>query len=119
MAKRSSSAKPSTRITIPDDQLDLPVSFDSSGNLVTLREAMQKDHPPMLSPGSLCPEKKAELTVKRIEAQPQFQIAMIGAGLVDKERAIREVRAGTAVGHQLVEIEQRMINTLLKEVPTR
>ena len=49
---------------IPKDQLDLPVTFDTSAKMVTLREIMAKGHPSVLSPASLSLEKRAEITVK-------------------------------------------------------
>ncbi|HZE62296.1 MAG TPA: hypothetical protein VE056_00370, partial [Pyrinomonadaceae bacterium] len=47
---------------------------------------------------------------KRIAQQPKFQIAMLGAGLLDQKRAIAEVKAQTSIGRALMEIEQRVIN---------
>lgn len=114
MAKKSTAkGKP---LKIPADQMDLPISFDAAGNLMTLREVMEPGHGSLLSFASLSPEKRAELTVKRIEAQPKFELAMIGGGLVNKERAIEEVKAQTDIGKALTEIEQRVINSLLEEV---
>ena len=39
---------------------------------------------------------------------------MVGAGLVDKDRAIAEVKAQSNVGRVLAEIEQRVINNLVE-----
>jgi hypothetical protein len=100
------------KANIPAEQMDLPVSFDAAGNPVTLREVVQQKAQ-MLSLAALTPEKKAELTCQRIEAQPTFELAMLGAGVVTKERAIEEVKAHTDVGRVLMEIEQRVINSLL------
>ena len=113
--------KPTSRGKIPGtkihaEQMDLPVTFDAAGNLVTLREVMEPGHGSVFSLASLSPEKRAELTVKRIDAQPKFEVAMIGGGIVDKARAIREVKAQTDIGKILTEIEQRVIQNLLDEV---
>jgi hypothetical protein len=116
MAKKAASLGKTGRIKIPDDQMDLPVTFDTAGNLLTLRQVMAPEHGSVLSVASLSPEKRAELTVKRIEAQPRFEVAMIGGGLVDKARAIEEVKAQTDIGKILTEIEQRVIQNLLEEI---
>jgi hypothetical protein len=104
---------------IPAEQLDLPVGFDPVGKLVTLREAMKPEHASVVSMASLSPEKRAELTVKRIEAQPKFELGMVGAGIVDKKRAIEEVNAQSDVGRVLMEIEQRVINSVLEQARKR
>ena len=114
MAKRASSRKKAAKTKIPNDQMDLPVSFDPDGQPVTLREAMKEGHGAVLTFASLSPEKRAELTVKRIEAQPKFELAMVDGGFVDKDRAIKEVTAQTDVGKALMEIEQRVINNVLE-----
>ena len=65
---------------------------------------------------SLSLEKRAELTIKRIEAQPEFEVAMVGGGLVDRERAIQEVKAQSRIGRVLTEIEELVVQNLLEEV---
>lgn len=108
--KKRASATPSAAPPIPDRQWDLPASYCADGNqLATLRDVVDPDVPTM-SLSELSPEQRAELVAKRIEAQPNFQIAMIGAGLLDKQRAIAEVKAYSKIGRALVEIEQKMIN---------
>jgi hypothetical protein len=101
--------------TIPPEQMELPVTFDAGGKPVTLREVMTPGHGSVLSPASLSPAKRAELTVKRIEAQPKFEVAMVGGGIVNKERAIKEVEAQSDIGKVLTEIEQRVIQNLLEQ----
>ncbi len=99
-------------VNIPPEQYNLPVTFDQSGNILTLRQMLQADSC-ALSLSSLEPEKLVELTSKRIAAKPDFEIAMVGAGLVNKARALKEVAAQTDVGRLLVEIEQRVIQRVL------
>ena len=114
MAKRKASrAKPAVS-KIPAEQLELPVTFDAAGKPVTLREAIAPGYGSVLAFASLSPEKRAELTIKRIEAQPTFEMAMIDGGIVDKSKAIQEVSSQTDIGKTLVEIEQRVINNLLE-----
>jgi len=113
MAKKPVPRGKTHGIKIPPDQLNLPVTFDAAGNPVTLKEAVEPGHGSILSFASLSPEKKAELTAKRIELQPKFEVAMVGGGIVDKRRAIQEVEAQTDIGKVLTEIEGRVIQNLL------
>ena len=106
----------SAGIKIPPEQYDMPVSCDAAGNFVTLREAMVPGYGTVQSMSLLSPEKRAELTVKRIEAQSDFELAMIGGGIVDRARAIKEVKAHTNVGRIFTEIEQRVVNNLLESL---
>lgn len=116
MAKKPSSDLKSRPIRISDEQMAMPVSFDPAGNFVTLKEVMRSGHGSVVSLVALSPEKRAELTVKRIEAQTDFEVAMIGGGVVDRERAIQEVKAHSDIGRVLIEIEQRVVQNLLEEV---
>uniref|UniRef100_A0A7C2P0K3 Uncharacterized protein n=1 Tax=Schlesneria paludicola TaxID=360056 RepID=A0A7C2P0K3_9PLAN len=115
MAKKSTTK--SLAGQVPPEQLDLPVSIDNTGKFVTLREVMQ---PTMAAKAaaltSLTPEKKAELTARRIAAQPKYQMAMVGGGMIDKDRAIEEVKSQSEIGRLLVEIEQRVINHLMQTI---
>ena len=44
---------------------------------------------------------------------------MVAGGIVDKQRAIAEVKAQTDIGKVLTEIEQRVIQNLLEEVAAK
>jgi hypothetical protein len=95
---------------IQDRQWALPASYCAGGKgWATLREVVDPDVPTMTY-SELSPEQRAELVAKRISEQPKFQIAMLGAGLLDQKRAMAEVKAQTAIGRALMEIEQRVIN---------
>jgi hypothetical protein len=108
-----------TRNDRMQEQLRMPVTFDPAGNLMTLGEVRQRGCGSVPRFESLSPEKQVELTVKRIEAQPAFEVAMVGGGIVGKERAIEEVKAQTDIGKVLTEIEKRTIDYLLEEVPSK
>jgi hypothetical protein len=118
MAKKAAIRGKTHDAKIPSKQMNLPVTFDTAGNPVTLAE-VKSGHSSVLSFASLSPEMKAELTVKRIESQPKFEVAMVGGGIVDKHRAIQEVEAQTDIGKVLVEIEGRVIQNLLDDVFAR
>jgi hypothetical protein len=91
-------------------QWELPTSYCADGKgWATLREVVDPDVPTMTY-SELSPEQRAELVAKRISEQPKFLIAMLGAGLLDQKRAMAEVKAQTAIGRALMEIEQRVIN---------
>lgn len=95
---------------VPQDQFDLPVGFTSDGSMVTLREVTASaGNFSALSLAQLTPEQVVELTTTRIEMQPKFEIGSIGAGVIGKERAISEIKAGTRLGKSLEEIEMRVI----------
>jgi hypothetical protein len=99
------------------EQMHLPVTFDSLGNLVTLGQVLAPgDGPPPLPPDSLSPEQWLELTVKRIEGQPDFQMVMLEGGFVDQRRAIQEVKGRTKVGRAVTEVQQLVVQDLMNRV---
>lgn len=59
--------------------------------------------------------QRAALVVQRIERQSTIELAMIGAGMIDKTRAITEVKNKTRVGRLLIEIEHQMIRNLIEQ----
>src|SRR6185369_6543282 len=104
------------RSVIKKEQWDMPVSFDTAGHPVSLRDYLTGlDTGNALSFSSLSPEQRTELAAKRIEMQPDYEIATIGAGVVSKERAVEEVRAQTELGRKLAQIETRVIMHLIDE----
>jgi hypothetical protein len=110
-AKRAGRKKKSEKAgAIQERQWQLPTSYCAGGKgWATLREVVDPEVPTMTY-SELSPEQRAELVAKRISEQPKFQIAMLGAGLIDQKRAMAEVKAQTAIGRALMEIEQRVIN---------
>lgn len=122
-AKRASKKKRSEKAgAIQKRQWELPASYCAGGKgWATLREVVDPEVPTMTY-SELSPVQRAELVAKRISEQPKFQIAMLGAGLIDQKRAMAEVKGQTAIGRALMEIEQRVINhqvtkALLAEQP--
>jgi hypothetical protein len=109
-AKRASKKRGLETGAIQQRQWELPTSYCADGKgWATLREVVDPDVPTMTY-SELSPDQRAELVAKRISEQPKFQIAMLGAGLLDQKRAMAEVKAQTAIGRALMEIEQRVIN---------
>ncbi len=109
-SKKRAKKKAEKAGAIQDRQWDLPASYCAGGkSWATLREVVDPDVPTMTY-SELSPEQRAYLVAKRIAQQPKFQIAMLGAGLIDQKRAMAEVKGQTAIGRALMEIEQRVIN---------
>jgi len=110
-AKRASRKKKAEKAgAIQKRQWELPASYCAGGKgWATLREVVDPDVPTMTY-SELSAKQRAELVAKRIAQQPKFQIAMLGAGLLDQKRAMAEVKAQTSIGRALMEIEQRVIN---------
>src|SRR5262249_2743973 len=77
---------------VPEEQWSMPVTFSPSGALVSLRDFTQS-RVPALSLSQLTPEQRVELTARRIELQPRFEVAMVGAGTVDLGHRGRARRA--------------------------
>ena len=122
-AKRARKKKRTEKAgAIQDRQWNLPASFCADGKgWASLRELVDPDVPTMTY-SELSPDQRSALVAKRIAEQPKFQIAMLGAGLLDQKRAMAEVKAQTSIGRALMEIEQRVINhqvtkALLAEQP--
>jgi hypothetical protein len=114
-AKATSSIKVAKALgkPVPHVQWDMPAGFRPDGQIATLKEVVDPKVP-TLSLGEISPEQRADLVVKRIEQQPDFKITMFPAGVIDKDRAIAEVKAQSKVGKTLTEIEQRVINNLVE-----
>lgn len=96
-----------------EDHWISPVAMDHNGQWLSLREVVEKE-PFQMSFTDLTPEKKSELVVERIRLRPDFEMITIGKEIIDKIRAIKEVKRQTSLGLTLIDIEQRMIRMLLE-----
>lgn len=110
-ATRSMAKAKALGTPVPQDQWDMPAGFRQSGEIATLKEVLDPKVP-TVSLAELTPEQRADLVVKRIEQQPDFNLQMVGAGTINKDRAIAEVKAQSDIGKRLIEIEQRVLNNL-------
>jgi hypothetical protein len=112
---RKGSARGRSKPRPYEKQWGMPAGFCSDGRtFATLREVVDPQTP-TLSLSELTPEQQAELVAQRIASQKEFEVAMLGAGLVNKERAVAEVRAQSKIGRLLMEIESRMISNLIEQ----
>jgi len=96
-------------------QLKLPVGFNRDGSAVNLEEVLTSNMETQLWP-ELPDEQRAELTAKRIELQPKFNLGLIGTGVIGKEQAIEEVRNRSRIGLRLIEIEDRLLTRLIQDI---
>ena len=100
---------------ISKEQLTLPAGFSADGKkMVPLRDVLAPEKP-TLEFFQLTPEQQADITAARIARQRKYKMGMVGGGVIDKERAIAEVKARSDIGRVLVEIEQRTIQMLKKK----
>lgn len=116
-ARRKTTKKRAARkkAILPEKQWSMPAGFLADGiEHASLRDVVDPDVP-TLQLSDLSLEQRAELVSKRLELQSQINLAMIGAGLIDKARAITEVKNRTKVGKLLIEIEHQMIRNLLEQ----
>jgi hypothetical protein len=99
---------------IGQDQWKMPVSFDRTGKLVSLHDYLEGDRN-ALAFSSLTDDQRVELAATRIQMQPDYSVASIGAGVVTKDRAVEEVRAKTKLGRRLAQIEARVVTHLIDQ----
>ena len=104
-----------TTNALPQKQWEIPAGFHFDGTkAATLREVLDPDVP-TIQLTDLTLEQRAKLVAKRLELQPSIELAMVGAGMIDKARAITEVKKKTQVGKLLIEIEHQMISNLIEQ----
>lgn len=96
-------------------QLKLPVGLRSDGSMVSLEEILSSATEAQLWPELQLPQQ-AEITARRIELQPKFNLGLIGTGIVGKEQAIEEVKKRSRIGLRLVEIEDRLLTQLITDI---
>ncbi|HKP46338.1 MAG TPA: hypothetical protein VJT50_07040 [Pyrinomonadaceae bacterium] len=103
------------RVRFPAKQWDMPAGYcaDGSGQ-ASLRDVVDPEVA-TLQLSDLTLNQRAALVVQRIERQSTIELAMIGAGMIDKTRAITEVKNKTRVGRLLIEIEHQMIRNLIEQ----
>jgi hypothetical protein len=116
MAKLKAKAAAARIAEIPREQWDLPATYSADGDHMLPLRDLTDPNTAALSLSQLTPNQRAELVAKRIELQPEFEIVMIGAGIIDKNRAVAEVKAQSEVGRILIEVEQRVLNNLMDQI---
>ena len=114
-AKKASGRTTKKAVAFPEKQWEMPAGLHADGsNHATLRDVLDPEVATMQL-SDLTLEQRAELVVKRLALQSKIELAMIGAGMIDKARAITEVKNKTKVGQLLIEIEHQMIRNLIEQ----
>ena len=106
---------PEPFLTSIKKQLRLPIGLRPDGAMVSLEEILNSETEASLWP-QLQLSQRAEITARRIELQPKFNMAFIGTGIVGKNQAIEEVKAQSRIGLRLIDIENRLLTKLLSEI---
>ncbi len=96
-------------------QLKLPVGLRGDGSMVSLGEVLNSGVEARLWP-ELETAQRADITAKRIELQPKFNLGLIGTGVISKEQAIEEVKSRSRIGMRLIDIENRLLMKLMAEI---
>ena len=99
--------------TTSEDHWSRPVAMAPDGQWLSLREVVEEE-PARFDYVQLSSEQQSELVAERIRQRPQFDVGILGVGILDKKRAVNEVRARTSIGRTLIEVEQRMIKMLIE-----
>ena len=98
-----------------EDHWSRPVAMTPDGQWISLREVVEEE-PTQVPFNYLSLEKQSELIAERIRQSPDFDVGILGQGIMDKKRAIDEVQKRTSIGRALIDVEQRMIRMLIKRV---
>jgi hypothetical protein len=101
--------------SFPEKQWAMPAGFRADDSEVASLRDVVDPTVPTKQLSDLTLEQRAELVAKRLALQPSIELAMVGAGMIDKERAITEVKNKTKIGKLLIEIEHQMIRNLMEQ----
>ena len=96
-----------------EDRWSRPVAMTPDGQWISLREVVGEE-PTQVPFHCVSLEKQSELIAERIRQSPDFDVGILGQGIVDKKHAIDEVQKRTSIGRAFIDVEQRMIRMLIK-----
>jgi len=110
--KKRSRASQAERV--PPRQWRLPAGFKADGTtMVTLQDLLSLPEQETKRLDDLTETEQADLTAERLRNLEKFSITLVGVGVLNKEDAIREVKAHTSAGKTLVEIEKRTLEMVI------
>ena len=89
------------------------MAMTPEGQWISLREVVEGE-PIQVPFNCLSFEKQSELVAERIRQDPNFDVGILGQGVMDEKRAIDEVQKRTSIGRALIDVEQRMMRMLIK-----
>jgi hypothetical protein len=110
--KRGKQSKvPKRRRSRSSQGLNPVATFLADGSrLATLREHVDLKTPTKTHV-ELSRSEWVKLVASRLAAEPpSFEVAMFGVGPINRDRAIYEIRKGSRIGRELIEIERRTIS---------
>ncbi|MFX1567991.1 MAG: hypothetical protein ACFFCV_06460 [Promethearchaeota archaeon] len=114
MEKIEKKRSPKDRI---EAQLDLIAGFDEpSAKLLTLKELLLEEKEKELAFPLLSFDKQAEITMERIKAQEKFEIYIVDVGIIDRERALKEIEEKSEIGMEIIEIEKIAVKFALEDI---
>jgi len=95
----------------------LPATYVADGSRMASLREMVDPRIPTKPIHTLSGQELTDLVAQRFESSREdFRIRMLGVpGIIDKPRAIREIRAGSHIGAHLIDIEKRMIRFLAEK----
>ncbi|MBV8858742.1 MAG: hypothetical protein JOZ02_17560 [Acidobacteria bacterium] len=109
----NTAAPPQSKYGVPERQWELPVGFcGCCKQPVTLRELVEHA-PPLLPSDSLTDEQRTKLVTGRLLGQRKFSLSVYGVGVIDRERAVCEVEAGSKLGQSIARVEMTMIQEMI------
>jgi hypothetical protein len=82
--------------------------------MLSLRDVLSRAEADTKPLKDLTDTEQADLTAERIRRQKTFEIGLIGVGVLDKERAIAEVKANSPAGRTLMAIEKKILEMVLE-----
>jgi hypothetical protein len=100
---------------IPPEQWKLPAGYKEDEESLANLEEMANPEIPTLSLSDVTEQQRKKVIISRLEQQPNFDISLMGAGRIKQVRAIKEVKADTAAGKVIQEIEQRIITNMMRK----
>jgi hypothetical protein len=108
-------------IQISASELDSPAGYSAlEVRRATLREVIDPKTPTKNS-AELSAREFKDLAIARLSLLPEdFQMAVMGYGLINRHRAIAEVQAGTPLGRHIAMLQHESVALLIRAAtPTK
>jgi hypothetical protein len=96
----------------------MPAGFHPDGRPASFSHVVDPSKP-TVDGDQLTDDERCRLTLLRLWRQKALKLGSLGDGVVDRDRAMREVEARTPLGLALVDIEQRAIRLMREYAEAR
>ena len=90
-----------------------PLAFAPNGDFLYAKDLVAAPRLGLGSLFALSADQQTKLTVERYTLEPNFSLAIIGAGVITKEDAIENIKVNSTIGKQLVQAEMAYCNDLI------